>query len=70
MESATKDIWQGRWKQVRGKLRETWGELTDNELDRYAGRRDLLIGHIQEKTGEVRAEIEKTLSRLDREIRK
>jgi uncharacterized protein YjbJ (UPF0337 family) len=70
MERATKDIWQGRWTQLRGKIREKWGELTQDELDQAKGQRDQLVGRIQEKTGKARAEIEKEIDRMDRELRK
>jgi uncharacterized protein YjbJ (UPF0337 family) len=41
----------GNWKQFRGKLREHWGFLTDDELDRIAGKRDVLVGKIVEHYG-------------------
>ncbi len=45
------DILQGQWKQVRGKVKEWWGELTDDDLDRINGQRDQLIGMLQKKYG-------------------
>jgi len=45
------NVLKGKWKQLRGKVREQWGELTDDELDQIAGKRDQLIGKIQEKYG-------------------
>ncbi|MGE0191207.1 MAG: CsbD family protein [Planctomycetota bacterium] len=60
-------MWSGRWKQVRGKIRETWGDLADDELDQVAGRRDQLIGRIQERTGEDRNEISKRIERFESE---
>jgi uncharacterized protein YjbJ (UPF0337 family) len=42
---------QGRWKQIKGKLREQWGRLTDDDLDIIAGRRDQLLGRIQQRHG-------------------
>jgi len=42
---------QGRWKQLKGKLREHWGRLTDDDLDIIAGRRDQLLGRIQRRHG-------------------
>lgn len=53
------DVLEGKWKQLRGKVREEWGELTDDELDQIAGRRDQLIGKIQEKYGYTRDEAER-----------
>ena len=47
---------QGRWKQIKGKLRERWGKLTDDDLDVIAGRRDQLLGRIQQRHGLAREE--------------
>ena len=54
----------GQWRQVRGKLQEKWGELTDDELDHVEGNVDQLIGLIQQKTGETREKIEHYLDQL------
>ncbi len=45
------DILQGQWKQMRGKVKEWWGVLTDDDLDRINGQRDQLIGMLQKKYG-------------------
>ncbi|PEN12963.1 hypothetical protein CRI94_11900 [Longibacter salinarum] len=55
---------KGNWKQLKGKIKEAWGVLTDDDLDRYEGKRDQLEGHIQEKTGESREKIRKKLDRM------
>jgi uncharacterized protein YjbJ (UPF0337 family) len=39
------------WKQVKGKIKEQWGKLTDDDLDRMAGKRDQLEGALQERYG-------------------
>jgi len=49
---------EGDWKKFKGKVKEQWGKLTDDDLDVIAGRRDQLIGHIQKKYGIVREEAE------------
>lgn len=46
-----KDILQGQWKQIRGEAKAWWGKLTDNDLDRVAGKFDVLVGILQEKYG-------------------
>ena len=43
---------EGRWQQARGRIRQTWGSLTDDELDSARGSWDRLVGAIKEKTGE------------------
>ena len=52
------DILEGKWKQLRGQVKETWGELTDDEIDEINGRRDKLVGKLQEKYGYAREEAE------------
>lgn len=53
---------EGNWKQMKGSVKERWGELTDDDLTAIAGRRDRLEGVIQERYGyakeRVRREIE------------
>jgi uncharacterized protein YjbJ (UPF0337 family) len=39
---------EGNWKQVKGKIREKWGKLTDSDLEVIAGKRDQLLGKLQE----------------------
>jgi len=45
------DRLQGSWKEYKGKVREQWGKLTDDDLDAINGRRDQLIGRIQHHYG-------------------
>jgi uncharacterized protein YjbJ (UPF0337 family) len=54
-----RDILEGKWKQLRGKVREEWGDLTDDELDQIAGKRDQLVGKVQERYGYTREEAER-----------
>ena len=60
------DIFKGQWKQIRGRAREWWGQLTDDDLDKINGQRELLIGKLQEKYGYARDEaVEEINERLD-----
>jgi len=52
---------QGNWNEIKGKLREKWGQLTNEDLQMAQGNVDQLIGLIQRKTGEARNSIEKFL---------
>src|SRR5262245_52408231 len=52
---------QGSWNQVRGKLKEKWGNLTEDDLRLSEGNIDQVIGKIQRRTGEAREAIEKFL---------
>lgn len=69
MDSPGEQQARGNWKQFRGRLREAWGSLTDDDLDKYEGRRDQLEGHIEEKTGETRENIRRMMDKLTREVR-
>ena len=51
----------GNWTQVKGVVREKWGKLTDDDVDVIAGKRDILLGKIQERHGIAREEAEKEL---------
>jgi uncharacterized protein YjbJ (UPF0337 family) len=46
-----KDIFEGNWKQIRGEAKAWWGKLTDDDLDRAAGKLEVLSGLLQEKYG-------------------
>lgn len=45
------DLIQGQWKQLKGKVKEHWGKLTDDEIEEIAGRREFLVGKLQELYG-------------------
>ena len=50
---------EGNWKQLKGKARTQWGKLTDAQLDVIAGKREQLVGRIQERYGIAKDEAEK-----------
>jgi uncharacterized protein YjbJ (UPF0337 family) len=50
------DQLEGKWKQVKGEVREKWGRLTDDDIHVVAGRREQLIGRIQERYGVAKEE--------------
>jgi uncharacterized protein YjbJ (UPF0337 family) len=54
-----KDTIQGNWKQLVGKARQKWGDLTDDELQRTKGNREEMVGLIQEKYGRSKDEAER-----------
>ena len=57
-----KDTFEGNWMQFKGKVKEQWGKLTDDDLDVIAGKRDQLVGRIQERYGISKDEAEKQFS--------
>jgi uncharacterized protein YjbJ (UPF0337 family) len=58
----------GNWPHWRGRIRERWGRLTEDQLDRICGRRDQLTGRIQELYGVSREEAERQLRNWERNL--
>ena len=57
---------QGRWRQIIGKVKEQWGRLTDDDLDVIAGKRDQLLGRIQQRHGIAKDEAERQVQTFER----
>ena len=55
---------EGNWNEIKGKLRERWGNLNQDELQQAKGNIDQLVGLIQRQTGEARDKVEKFLTEL------
>lgn len=53
------DQMQGKWKQVKGTVKERWGKLTDDDVDVINGQNDQLVGKIQEKYGIAKEEAQR-----------
>ena len=53
------DTIAGNWKQVKGKVKEKWGKLTDDDLDVIEGKRDQLLGRLQERYGYTKEQAER-----------
>ena len=53
---------KGDWNIAKGKLKQRWASLTDNDLQYVDGKEDELIGRIQKRTGETREAVERALS--------
>jgi len=56
---------EGNWKQLKGKVKEKWGKLTDSDLDVIDGRREQLLGKLQERYGIAREEADRQLKEFD-----
>ncbi len=56
----------GNWKQFTGQVKAQWGDLTDDELNQIAGKRDILVGKIQEKYGIAKEEAEEQVRKWER----
>lgn len=55
------DIVEGNWNQWKGRLKEKWGDLTDDEIDMLEGKRDQIAGKLQEKYGLAKEDAEREL---------
>ena len=53
---------EGNWKQFKGRAKEQWGKLTDDDFDKIAGKRDQLVGKIQNSYGIGKDEAEKQVN--------
>jgi len=62
-----RDVLKGQWTQLKGKVREQWGKLTDDEIDQMQGNAEMLIGKIQERYGHSRDEAEREVENWYRE---
>jgi uncharacterized protein YjbJ (UPF0337 family) len=58
---------RGHWHQVVGKAKEKWGKLTDVDWKIVEGRRDQLLGRIQERYGIAREEAERQVAEFERD---
>jgi uncharacterized protein YjbJ (UPF0337 family) len=56
-----RDIAAGNFKQLKGKIKQQWGKLTDDEIDQIAGSTEILAGKLQERYGWERAEAERQI---------
>ena len=63
------DILKGKWKQMRGEVKQFWGKLTDDDLDQVDGASDKLEGRLQERYGyskaEAKNELDKFMKRME-----
>jgi uncharacterized protein YjbJ (UPF0337 family) len=53
------DQFEGKWKQLKGSVKQRWGKLTDNDITTLSGKKDELVGKIQERYGITREQAEK-----------
>jgi uncharacterized protein YjbJ (UPF0337 family) len=56
----------GNWKQAKGNVKEKWGQLTDNDLTTINGKRDQLVGHVQERYGIAKDEAERQVKEWEK----
>ena len=61
------DTFEGQWRQMRGELKSWWGKLSDNDFEKVAGKKDRLLGLLQEKYGYTREAAQQEMDRRFRE---
>ena len=59
---------KGKWNEVKGKARERWGKLTDDDVDRVEGQREQLLGAVQQRYGRSREEVEQELDAWEKAV--
>ncbi len=62
--SALSDKIKGNWNQMKGKLKQEYGQLTDNDLAYEEGKEDELLGRLQERLGKTKSEVKDMIDRL------
>ena len=61
--------WYGRWDQMKGRIKEEWGILTDDDLKQIEGRRDRLVGILKERTGKALDVVEEQVRSFERRMK-
>ena len=56
---------KGDWNIAKGKLKQKWADLTDDDLQYVDGKKDELVGRIQKRTGKTREEVEEAIQEAD-----
>lgn len=56
------DIIQGKWDQLKGSVKEQWGDLTDDEITQIEGNRDKMAGKLHEKYGWTKTEVDEKMN--------
>ena len=59
---------KGNWKQISGKVKEKWGKLTDDDLTTAAGKRDQMLGLLQQRYGIAKERAEKEIDEFIRSL--
>jgi len=52
---------KGEWREAKGKLRSKWGKLTDDDLEQIAGKKDILVGRLQQRYGWKKDQAEESI---------
>ena len=63
-----KDIIQGQWTQLKGKVKEEWGKLTNDDIDSINGRSEQLAGRLQERSGIEHDEANRQVAAIEKRM--
>jgi uncharacterized protein YjbJ (UPF0337 family) len=61
-----KDQFQGRWNEFKGKIKQQWGKLTDDDLTQINGKRDQLLGKLQQRYGLAKEKAEEEINKWEK----
>jgi uncharacterized protein YjbJ (UPF0337 family) len=64
-----KDIFEGKWKEMKGQTKEWWGKLTDDDLEQAAGNAEQIVGLLQQKYGYTREQAEEEFNRRIKDVK-
>ncbi len=59
-----RDIADDKWQQLKGKIQQQWGKITDDDMDGISGKREEFVGVMQEKHGKAKEEFEEAFEAL------
>jgi uncharacterized protein YjbJ (UPF0337 family) len=62
------DVFAGKWKQFKGNAKERWGKLTDDDLDVIEGKKDQLVGKLQERYGYTKEQAQREADEFERSL--
>lgn len=64
-----KDLFEGKWHEIKGKVKEKWGKLTDNDLTEINGKTENLLGKLQKHYGYAKDKAEKEINDFEKSYR-
>ncbi len=65
-----KDFFEGKWKEMRGQIKEWWGKFTDDDLEQTGGNAEQIVGLLQQKYGYTRQRAEEEFNRRLEEVKR
>jgi len=68
-DQVNSDIFEGKWKEMRGQMREWWGKITDDELEQAGGNADQIVGLLQQKYGYTREAAEGEFNKRIKDVK-